>query len=364
MKHHLIDVKTHWRICLVTFIIGFAGAFLFAWARLPLPWVTGPLFFTTILALSGFKLWIPLWLRPPSLAVLGILFGSTISPHFIDQFILWFPSMCAVLIFVLVTIPFGSAYLFYVGKYDFVTSLLSAAPGGLIPMTLLGKSYNADERVIAVVQTFRLVLTILIIPLAFQLFGGYVASGNIGTGGSVAAYLPGDILPTALACVLGYFLAVIARLPAPSLMGPIIVIAFLRFNGWIESEIPDSLVAVSQVFIGISIALPFNKARVREILFDIIHASVSSFIAISFSVLFALITAQFVSESAESLILAFAPGGFAEMALIGFGLGLEISFVISHQILRFFLIVLGIPIIMMIARGKPNKKNVDKFQYH
>ena len=362
MKHHLIDVRTHWRTCLVTLFIGFAGAFLFAWAKLPLPWVTGPLFVTTILALSGFQLWMPLWLRPPSLAVLGVLFGSTISPDFVDQVIFWFPSMCAVLVFVLVTIPFGTTYLIFVGKYDFVTSLLSAAPGGLIPMTLLGQSYNADDRVITVVQTFRLVLTILIIPLAFQLFGGYVPSGNIGTGGSFAAYLPGDILPTALACVLGYFLAVIARLPAPSLMGPIIVIAFLRFNGWIESEIPDSLVAVSQVFIGISIALPFNGTRVRKIFVDIVHASASSLIAISFSVLFALITAQFVSSSAEALILAFAPGGFAEMALIGFGLGLEISFVISHQILRFFLIVLGIPIVMMIAKGRPDKKNVDNFQ--
>ena len=237
MKHHLIDVKTHWRTCLVTLVIGFASAFLFAWAKMPLPWVTGPLFVTTILALSGFQLWIPLWLRPPSLAVLGVLFGSTISPDFVDQVIFWLPSMCAVFVFVLVTIPFGTAYLVFVGRYDFVTSLLSAAPGGLIPMTLLGQSYNADVRVITVVQTFRLVLTILIIPLAFQLFGGYVPSGNIGTGGSFAAYLPGDILPTALACVLGYFLAVIARLPAPSLMGPIIVIAFLRFNGWIESEI-------------------------------------------------------------------------------------------------------------------------------
>ena len=362
MKHHLLDLRTHWRACLITLAIGFTGAVVFAWVKMPLPWVTGPLFFTTIIVLSGIELWMPIWLRPPSLVVLGVLFGSSISPNFVDLIIAWLPSMASVLVFVIVTIVLLTAYFIFAGKYDFVTSFLSAAPGGLIPMILLGQSYNADDRVIAVVQTLRLILTVLTIPFAFRLFAGYVPSGNIGTGGTFATYLPEDILPTALACLVGYFLAMIARLPAPSLMGPMIAISVLRLNGLIASEVPDSLVAVAQVFIGISIGLRFNGTRVRDIFRDLIHGSVSSLISIGLAVLFAIITAQFVASPAQSLILAFTPGGFAEMALIGFGLGMEISFVVSHQLVRFFFIVLIVPVIMVLIRGRPGNKKSDKFQ--
>jgi len=329
---------------------------------MPLPWVTGPLFFTTILALGGVELWMPMWLRPPSLVVLGVLFGSAVSSNIIDQFIVWLPSMVLVLAFVVVTILLVTAYLVFAGKYDFLTSFFSAAPGGLIPMILLGQSYNADDRVIAIMQTLRLILTVLTIPFAFRLFAGYVPSGNIGTGGSFAAYLPEDILPTVFACLVGYFLAMLARLPAPSLMGPMIIIGVLRLNGWIESDMPDSLVAVAQVFIGISIAIRFNGTRVREIIPDLIHGTVSSLIMIGLAVLFAILAAQFVNSSAQSLILAFTPGGFAEMALIGFGLGMEISFVISHQLVRFFFIVLIIPVIMVLIKGRPGKRKIDRFQ--
>ena len=145
-------------------------------------------------------------------------------------------------------------------------------------------------------------------------------------------------------------------------MGPMIIIGVLRLNGWIESDMPDSLVAVAQVFIGISIAIRFNGIRVQKILPDLIHGTVSSLIMIALAVLFAILTAQFVNSSAQSLILAFTPGGFAEMALIGFGLGIEISFVISHQLVRFIFIVLIIPVIMVLIKGRPGIRKIDRFQ--
>ncbi|MDG2033699.1 MAG: AbrB family transcriptional regulator, partial [Rhodospirillales bacterium] len=80
MTRHVTDLLGNWRSCLLTLSVGFAGAIIFAWVKLPLPWVTGPLFFTVILALSGVRLWMPGWLRSPSMVVLGILFGTAASP--------------------------------------------------------------------------------------------------------------------------------------------------------------------------------------------------------------------------------------------------------------------------------------------
>ena len=291
------------------------------------------------------------------MVVLGVLFGSAVSANFIDHFVTWLPSMISVIIYVIATTGMLTAYLILFGKYNFATSLFSSAPGGLIPMTLMGQSYNGDDRVIAIMQSLRLILTVLTIPVAFRIFTGYVPSGDVGTGGSFAAFLPQDVLPTICACLVGYFLAVVVRLPAPSLMGPMIAIGLMNMKGWIQSDVPDSLVAVSQLIIGISVALRFNGTRLKEIQSDFIHGSISSIIMICLAVLFAILTAQFTSSSAEALILAFAPGGFAEMALIGFGLGVEISFVISHQLVRYFFIVLSVPLLMLLFKGRPVVKD-------
>ena len=74
------------------------------------------------------------------------------------------------------------------------------------------------------------------------------------------------------------------------------------------------------------------------------------------AVVFAVATALIVESSAQSLILAFAPGGFAEMALIGFGLGVEISFVITHQLVRYFFIVLTTPVFMAFVSSRSGIK--------
>ena len=52
LTRHVMDLLENWRSCLLTLSVGFAGAPIFAWTAAP-PWVTGPLFFSVILALRG-----------------------------------------------------------------------------------------------------------------------------------------------------------------------------------------------------------------------------------------------------------------------------------------------------------------------
>ena len=259
--------------------------------------------------------------------------------------------MIAILLYVVVSVMILTVYLIYIAKYDFKTAFLASAPGGMIPMTLLGQAYGADDKIIAIMQSERLILTVLTIPIAFRLFAGYVPSGDVGTGGSFASFLLGDIVPMILACAAGWVIAEFIRLPAPSLMGPMIAIAILRLNGTIASDMPDSLVAVAQVFIGISVALQFSGSKYREILPALTHGAVAALLMVLSAVAFALATTLVADSSAESLILAFAPGGFAEMALIGFGLGIEISFVMTHQLVRYFFIVLSIPVFLGLVKA-------------
>ena len=134
------------------------------------------------------------------------------------------------------------------------------------------------------------------------------------------------------------------------------LIALLRRNGVVTSDMPDGLVAIAQVFIGISVALRFNGSNFRDVLPALTHGAVAGLMMVLVAVVFAVAAALIVESSAQSLILAFAPGGFAEMALIGFGLGVEISFVITHQLVRYFFIVLTTPVFMAFVSSRSGVK--------
>ena len=44
-------------------------------------------------------------------------------------------------------------------------------------------------------------------------------------------------------------------------------------------------------------------------------------------------------------MLSYAPGGFAEMSLIGLALGIEIAMVATHHLFRLFLIIFTGPLV-------------------
>ena len=53
-------------------------------------------------------------------------------------------------------------------------------------------------------------------------------------------------------------------------------------------------------------------------------------------------------------MLCYAPGGFAEMSLIGLALGIEIAMVATHHLFRLFLILLTSPLVsrFVLKRGR------------
>ena len=184
LKGKYLEVKANWRELLITLTIGLIGSILFVYLNLPLPWVIGALFTTTCAAMMGQKLWVPDWLRANSHLVLGALFGTTVSPDILSNFLAWFPTMIAVTVYVVLVMPPIMLYLVKVVRLDIITAYFASAPGGLLPMTYLGGAMGGDPKAISLIQSARIIMTVLLIPFAFTLFGGYEPTGDIGTGGS------------------------------------------------------------------------------------------------------------------------------------------------------------------------------------
>ncbi len=61
---------------------------------------------------------------------------------------------------------------------------------------------------------------------------------------------------------------------------------------------------------------------------------------------------QITGLPAVALMLAFSPGGLAEMSLIAIAIGADAAFVATHHVVRIFLIVVIAPLAFKLMRRR------------
>ncbi|MCD6075246.1 MAG: putative ammonia monooxygenase [Rhodospirillales bacterium] len=337
------ELRANWRALALTVSLAFVGGFVFAHYKLPMPWVLGAMSVCTVASMCGVRIWQPRWLVVSMTMVLGLLFGTTIAPDIFSRVIEWLPSVIAVFVFVLATTAASMVYLMRVVKSDRTTAYFCSAPGGVIPMTAMGAHYGGDMRFIALVQSMRLIATVVVVPVSFALFGDYHPTGAAGTGGALKD-LPLYDVPVLIALALGgWGLAKLCRLPAPELVGPMLVMAVAHATGTFSAPFPDPLVAFAQICVGARLGAGFYRLNLRTFGKQLAHATMVALLMLAMGVLFAFAVSPFTNEPMTALILAYAPGGIAEMSIIAFNLKIEVVFVITHQLIRFLFVVALVP---------------------
>ena len=158
---------------LASLALGGIGGWVFAWLRLPLPWMLGTMATTTALALAGFGIVMPRQLRNLMVTVLGVLLGSAFTPEIVSRLGTWAAAFAALAIFVVVATALGFFYYRKVGGLDRITAFFASTPGGLGEMTMVGESMGADARRVSLCHATRVLVVVMIIPLYFRFFMGY-----------------------------------------------------------------------------------------------------------------------------------------------------------------------------------------------
>ena len=92
--------------------------------------------------------------------------------------------------------------------------------------------------------------------------------------------------------------------------------------------------AVAQVVAGAAIGVRFRNTPYDDLTRTMLIALGATVIQLNFSLLFAILVNQISGLSIADLILAFAPGGQAEMSLLGLSLGGDIAFITLHSTIR------------------------------
>ena len=186
-------------------------------------------------------------------------------------------------------------------------------------------------------------LVVLIIPFWFRLVEGYQPSP--GGGGTAFAAIPAfDLMILTLCGVVGFPLAKVLRLPAAALVGPMLASAAVHLAAITTLKPPTELIIVAQVVIGTGIGCRFAGVALARVLRAIVAAVGSTVIMLGVGVGFAFALNAMLGLPVAALVLAFAPGGLAEMTLIALALGVDPAFVSTHHVVRIFLVVVLAPL--------------------
>lgn len=323
--------------------LGGLGGWAASLVDLPLAWMIGAMLATTIAALAGAPIAMAAPLRTLMVAVLGVMLGSGFTPEILAAAGAWTLSLCAIALYIAVCGLAGTLYFRRLCGYDPVTAYFSAMPGGLSEMVLVGTEMGGDGRVISLIHATRIMLVVLSIPFAFALGGGLDLGDRPAIGPALSALPAYDYVVLGLSGVVGYLGGRWLKVPAAAVVGPMLVSALVHLAGMTTAKPPADIVACAQVAVGTALGARFAGTPLRLIGRTLAASLGVTVILVAITVAFAVVLHAATVLPTGPIVLAFAPGGLAEMSLIAIALGADAAFVAIHHIVRIFLIVVLAP---------------------
>ncbi|WP_299815553.1 AbrB family transcriptional regulator [uncultured Roseibium sp.] len=339
------------RTPLATLAIASLGGAAAAWIGLPLPWLIGAQISLCAVALMGVRLFgqAPSWpagSRGLFLPILGLMVGSAFTMEILQTIPDWWPSLLALTVFLVVAHGLVFAVFLRIGRYDIPTAFFASFPGGFLEAILLGVRAGGDERIIQVQHFLRISLIVFLIPIGFWLYEGQLVGSMSDVAAVAGSAKPvwSDYLVLALAGISGTLFARRFRLPAPDISGAVLFGATVNIIGLTHGATPPQmLIAVTQLVVGTSLGVGFVGIAWRDLV-QAFGLSVAAFlITMSLALGTAIALHDWLGADIESLLLALAPGGLAEMSLIALTLSLSVPFVVLHHLYRITFTVLVIP---------------------
>lgn len=328
-----------YRRFLLALAFGVAGGLVFSLLKLPLPWMLGPMLFSSVAAVIGAPVSSPTTVRSPMVVILGVLLGASVTPELVQRAPDYIISLSG-LVVVLVVATFG-CYLWFrlAARYDRTTAYYSSVPGGITEMILLGEADGGNPRTIAVVHSGRIMFVIFVIPFLMQVLTG-VAIGTRPQPGTPLLALPlVDVSLFFLTCILGAWVGGFFSSPLAMFVGPMIVSAIIHGMGWSNFGAPTELVIGAQLIIGLTLGCRFAGSKLAEIWQPLLFAFVACLIVLGVGLAVSMVVMQLGGGDLLTLMLAYAPGGVAEMSLVALALHIDPALVVLHHLARLLMVV-------------------------
>lgn len=314
-----------------------AGA-AFEWSRLPLPWMIGPLVVMAACNFAGAELRAPAGGRAVGQLIIGVALGLYFTRAVAMEVLAQWPLLLAASVLAVLLGIVGGWLLSRAGAVDPTTAFFASVPGGATEMTLLGERFRARADRIALAQSLRILVVVIVVPF------GLTYAGVHGTDAFAPAPVPfgwqGLAALLSIAGVAALALAV-ARMPNAFMFGPLGAAMALTAAGFELSSLPTVMTNGAQVLLGCALGARFERRSLESAPRYVAAVLASVLAAIVIAAVAAAVAAMAAGLPVATLVLAMAPGGIAEMCITAKVLQLGVPLVTAAHIARVLVLIVG-----------------------
>ncbi len=230
-----------------------------------------------------------------------------------------------------------------------LTGMLALTAGGASGLVAVSRELGGDDRVVAVVQYLRVGLVTATMPVVAALV--FTAGpGNAPAPEADGAPLVVDVGFLLFCAVAGIVLARIARVPAGSLLGPMVVAIAANMTGWSFGAAPPTLlVELAYAVIGWQAGARFTRESLRTVLGVLAPATALIAGVVLGCAGLGMLLSALTGASALEGYLATTPGGVYAVLATAISAGTDVTFVVAVQVLRVIVMLLVAPVIARLA---------------
>ncbi len=333
-----------------TFAISAIGAALFLALGLPLPFLLGPMFGCLTAALAGVRLRGFGPLAPAMRTILGVAVGASVTPQLVGRLGDFAVSVALVPLFVAIIGLIGYPYFRRVCGFDQKTAYYAAMPGGLQDMIAFGEEAGANPRTLSLVHATRVLVIVSLMP--FILKGLWGLSLDNAPGEPASAIPPLELAIMVGCAIIGWRGGLRIGLFGAAILGPMAVTALASLTDLIHHRPPAEAIVLAQFFIGTSVGIYYVGVTATELRRVILEALGYCLMLACLSVAFAEAVALTGTARLQDALLAFAPGGQAEMVVLAIVAGTDIAYVVSIHLTRLIVVITGAPIVFRLLKGE------------
>lgn len=347
---------------IVTLIIGMIGGLLALRLKVPAGAMVGSMLSVALFNIITGETYFPQDLRVITQIAAGAFIGSGIKKKdVLDLRLMIKPAILMVSSMIVLDLFLGYI-MFKITDIDLITSLFACAPGGIVDMSLISTDLGADSSKVALLQMVRIMcIYTLLTPIIKYMSSHFIGNRNKHLKGNLGRH-PLEInkvekneytqkekyinlgitsIIASIAGVIGYKL----KIPAGAMTASMIAVGVLNIF-YDRGYMPINIRRATQIFAG---ALIGQRMRYEDLiaLKDVIWPVLILIIGI---IIVNLCIGVFISwvtklELVTSL-LASAPGGMSDMALVAKDLGGDAPKVAILQLVRYICIVALFPVII------------------
>jgi uncharacterized protein len=349
----------------LTIIVGFIGGLTALRFKVPAGAMVGSMLATGLFSVTTGHAFMPQDVKVITQIAAGAFIGAGISrKDVLDLRYIVKPAILMVSSMIILNFLMG--YIMYrTTGIDLVTCLFASAPAGIVDMSLISSDMGADTSKVAILQMVRLLIVFIVLPPMMKFIHSKVYSDklqDIAKEEVVSTKSVGTqekkikdkkttkekatnltlTLGVALALgLVGYKLGV----PAGTMTFAMVAVGALNiYSG--KGYMPINLRKATQVFAGMLIGERITYADVIALKSVIVPALIMIVGVIVFNLCIGFLVSKFGGLEIITALLASAPGGLSDMALIAKDLGGDAPKVAIMQLSRYVCIIAFFPVII------------------